>query len=87
MDFFKIQQQREMTYSKSSNRERGVTQNPARERDELLKIQQQREKLNIFCVAVKRFRRYARESCTCAVLYCTILYPYQLLYANIDILV
>ena len=55
--------------------------------DDLLKIQQQREKLNIFCVAVKRFRRYARESCTCAVLYCTILYSYQLLYANIDILV
>ena len=32
-----------MFYSKSSKRERGVTQNPARERDELLKIQQERE--------------------------------------------
>ena len=34
---------REMTYSKSNKRERGLTQNPAREREEFLKIQQERE--------------------------------------------
>ena len=33
-----------MTYSKSSKRERGRTQNPARERDDLFKIQQERER-------------------------------------------
>ena len=33
-----------MSYSKSSTRERGVTQNPAPEREELLKIQHQRER-------------------------------------------
>ena len=32
-----------MTYSKSSNRESGITQNPATEKDDLLKIQQQRK--------------------------------------------
>ena len=33
-----------MTYSKSSNTERCLTQNPATQREELLKIQQHREK-------------------------------------------
>ena len=43
-ELLKIQQERERSYSKSSNRERGVTQNPATEREELLKIQQERER-------------------------------------------
>ena len=33
-----------VTYSKSSNRERRLIQNPAREREDLFKIQQEREK-------------------------------------------
>ena len=32
-----------MTYSKSSKRERGLAQNPARQREDVLKIQQERE--------------------------------------------
>ena len=39
---FKIQQERAWRYSKSSKRENGATQNPARESMEVLKIQQER---------------------------------------------
>ena len=42
MRFFKIRQQRERSYSKSIKRENEFLQNPSREREELLKIQQQR---------------------------------------------
>ena len=57
VDVLKIQQERERRYSKSSKRERGGTQNPAREREkDLLKIQQEKE-MN-YSKSSKRESRY-----------------------------
>ena len=43
-ELFKIQQQEERTYSKSSKRERGLIQNPARERERTYSKSSKREK-------------------------------------------
>ena len=53
-ELLKIQQERETSYSKSSKRERGVIQNPAREREELLKIQQEREREELLKIQQER---------------------------------
>ena len=45
-----------MTYSKSSKRERGLIQNPAREREDLFKIQQERERERTCSKSSKRER-------------------------------
>ena len=57
-----------MTYSKSSNRERGLIQNPAREREDLLKIQQQREK-EFFKNQQQRERERERRQRVCVCVY------------------